>query len=97
MSHLSSLPFETQVKMFMCVTFKVIDISAIVVWINFKFPRGNDCLLLKSVSVPFWKLIVWCKGHDVRGRVWAGLTEALTFNLSQQTPTWPTQLKGALF
>lgn len=32
-----------------------------------------------------WKLFLeidWCKGYDVRGHVWVGLSEALTFNLS---------------
>lgn len=55
-------------------------------------------MLLKSGSwQPFWKLILWIKGYDVRGHVWDGLSEALTFNLSLEKLSWPTVLKERFF
>lgn len=82
------------VIMFVCVSSEIRGISSIVIRINSKFPGENGSLPLKIGDwQPFWKLIVWCKGWDVRGRVWAGLSEALTFNLQQETMTWPTLLK----
>lgn len=38
-----------------------------------------------NAGQPVWLLIGWHQGHGVRGHVWAGLSEALTFNLSRDS------------
>lgn len=57
-------------------------------------PGGGPCCW---EVVAARKLIVWSKGCDVRGHVWAGLSEALTFNLSLEKLTLPTVLKEGFF